>query len=76
MTRMLQSRTAMTDYPNPYSAEHLKQLDEVIREASNASKLCQDCAEIGLPFPEEAEQAEKAKQVAIAIKRKWFPNNP
>lgn len=66
----------MPDYPNPYNPEHLKQLDDVIRATADTEKLCKDCEEVGVPFPEESEQNRRAAEIAQRIKRKWFPNSP
>ena len=66
----------MPDYPNPYSPEHLKQMDDVIRTATDTHKLCQDCESIGLPFPDEQAANQRTLEIAQRIKRKWFPNSP
>ena len=66
----------MPDYPNPYSPEHLKQLDDIIRTSGETAKLCEDCESIGLSFPDEAAANQRTMTAAAAIKRKWFPNSP
>lgn len=64
------------DYPNPYSPEHLKQIDDVIRTSGETSKLCADCDELGIPFPDEAAQNQNTLAIVQRIKRKFFPNSP
>ena len=66
----------MIDYPNPYNAEHLKQMDDVIRTASDTAKLCKDCEDVGIPFPDEAQANANTAEIAQRIKRKWFPHAP
>lgn len=66
----------MADYPNPYAPEHLQQLNDVLRASSEAESLCADCESIGVPFPDERESNRRAQEIALRIKRKWFPNSP
>lgn len=66
----------MPDYPNPYSPEHLQQMNDILRTTQDAAKLCADCEEVGLNFPDEAEANRKVADIVQRIKRKWFPNSP
>ena len=65
----------MAAYPNPLTEEDYAKLNELCRSCHGTAQLIADCKECGLPV-EEQEAANNAQhQLALNLKKKFFPLN-
>ena len=62
---------------SPYlNDQHCACIDAVLQSIAQTTKLLQDCKECGLPVDDYIAQNEAQRQMAVALKGKFFPQNP
>lgn len=59
--------------PGPLTAEHLKYLNGVIDSCNATAKMCEKCERCMLDVKEEKDKNAEQLQVALALKKEFFP---
>jgi hypothetical protein len=56
--------------------QHCACIDAVLAQNAQVAKLIQDCRDCGLPVEDALADNTKMRDMAVAIKAKFFPQNP
>lgn len=67
---------AMPTYPNPLNEQDCAALTALGQSCHGTAELIQACKDCGLPMDEQEQANNAQRELAAALKRKFFPNHP
>lgn len=66
----------MDDYRNPLNDTHCACLDNVLQSIAQTAETIRRCKDCGLPVEQAEAENNRQRDIAEAIKRKFFPERP
>lgn len=61
---------------NPLTQEHLRMLNEILRECAETERMCCACDDAGIDIEQERVVNAEQRKLAEALKKHFFPHSP